>query len=551
MRGADLACRHPLGLDLRARVLVERLEEPRQRGDQAGVQRGLDGLLAHGDDVGEPDPVGRQHPGQGMDQHRRHAQRVGHGAGVLAARAAEHVQDVLGHVVAALHRNLLDRVGHVGHGDLDEADRDLLGPAAVAGGPGDLAGERLELHGGGLGVQRLVATGAENAREMGGLDAAEQDVGVGQRERAAVAVAGGPGVGPRGVRADPVPAAVEVQHRAAARGHGVDGQHGGPHPDPGDLRLVLALEVPRVVRHVGRRAAHVEPDHLGEAGVLCGSRHADDAAGRAGQDRVLAAEAGRVGQAAVGLHEQEPDVLELGRHLSYVSLQNRRQVGVHHRGVAPGDQLHQRAGPVRLRDLGEARRTGQVADPSFVIGVPVAVHADDGHGPEAVVVGVREGLPDRVLVQGREHLAAGRDPLAGLDYPVVQHLGQQDPAVEDPGPVLVGDAQGVGETLGNDQDGGFARALEQGVGGHRGTEPDLPDAVGGDVLAGSAPEQLPDAGHRGVPVGAGIIGEQLVRDQPPVRAPGDDVGERAAPVDPEFPPSVHRTSVASPGQGPE
>ncbi len=39
-----------------------------------------------------------------------------------------------------------------------------------------------------------------------------------------------------------------------------------------------------------------------------GLGHADHAAGRAGQDRVLAPEGAAVGQAAVGLHEQQPGV---------------------------------------------------------------------------------------------------------------------------------------------------------------------------------------------------------------------------------------------------
>jgi len=39
---------------------------------------------------------------------------------------------------------------------------------------------------------------------------------------------------------------------------------------------------------------------------------------------------------------------------------------------------------------------------------------------------------ERVLHQRPDDLAAGADPLAGLDHPVIQHLGQHDPAVEDP-----------------------------------------------------------------------------------------------------------------------
>src|ERR1700747_667687 len=63
------------------------------------------------------------------------------------------------------------------------------------------------------------------------------------------------------------PAAVRVQAGAAARGHGVDGQHRGAHPHAGDLRLVLALELAGEVRHVGGGAPHVEADGLGEARV--------------------------------------------------------------------------------------------------------------------------------------------------------------------------------------------------------------------------------------------------------------------------------------------
>ena len=176
----------------------------------------------------------------------------------------------------------------------------------AAGGGGDRVRQAREQAPGRAGVQRLVAALAEDLGEVARLYPAEQHVGVGDGQRAAVAVARGAGVGARRVRADPVTAAVEVQDRTAAGRHRVDRQHRGAHPDPGDLRLVLPLELPRVVRHVGGRPAHVEADHPAEARRRGRPRHAHDAAGRAGQDRVLAAEAGRVGQPAVGLHEQQP-----------------------------------------------------------------------------------------------------------------------------------------------------------------------------------------------------------------------------------------------------
>ena len=45
--------------------------------------------------VGEPHAVGREHAGERMDEHARHAERVGDQAGVLAAGAAEAAQRVL------------------------------------------------------------------------------------------------------------------------------------------------------------------------------------------------------------------------------------------------------------------------------------------------------------------------------------------------------------------------------------------------------------------------------------------------------------------------
>jgi hypothetical protein len=66
-------------------------------------------------------------------EHLRHPERVGHAAGVLAARAAEGRQHVARHVVAALHGNLLDRVRHAADRDLQEAFGERLGRLAPAG----------------------------------------------------------------------------------------------------------------------------------------------------------------------------------------------------------------------------------------------------------------------------------------------------------------------------------------------------------------------------------------------------------------------------------
>ena len=86
-----------------------------------------------------------------------------------------------------------------------------------------------------------------------------------------------------------------------------------------------------------------------------GRDHADHAAGRAGQDGVLAAEGAGLGQAAVGLHELQPRVVaQPGRDLVDIAAQDRRQIGVDHRRVAAADQLDQRRDLMADRDLGEA-----------------------------------------------------------------------------------------------------------------------------------------------------------------------------------------------------
>jgi hypothetical protein len=106
---------------------------------------------------------------------------------------------------------------------------------------------------------------------------------------------------------------------------------------------------------------------------------------------------------------------------------------------------------------------------------------------------------------------------------------------EDVGTGLVADLQDIGEALGDDQQGGFAAVGEQGIGAHRGTHLHGCDGAGGDGFAGFQAEDGTDAGDGRILVGARVLRQQLFLDQSPVGRPRDDVGEGAAPVDPEFP----------------
>ncbi len=257
-----------------------------------------------------------------MDEHLRHAKRVGDRARVLPACAAEGGQHVAGDVVAALDGNPLDRVRHVRHRNLQEAGRHLLAATPVADRRLDPPRQGGESFTRDLGIERLVALLTEHPREVTGLDPAQHDVGIGDRQRAAAPVGRWAGIRPGGIGPHPVAAAVEVQHRPASGGHGMNAQHRRPNPHPGHFGLVLPLELTRIMGHVGRGAAHVETYDLAETSGVGGTRHPDDAAGRPGEDGVLAAEPARVGEAAVGLHEQQPDARQLAGHLIHISPQN-------------------------------------------------------------------------------------------------------------------------------------------------------------------------------------------------------------------------------------
>ena len=517
--GADLE-RRDLGLDREQAVLGE---------------RDLDRALLQHRLVGEAHPVRRQHARERMHEHARHAERVGDEAGVLAAGAAERAQRVLGHVVAALHRDLLDRVGHVADRDVDEALGDGFRCHRGRTVARDRVGHLREARTNHVRIERLVGSRSEHAREIVGLHLAEQHVAVGDRERSAAAIARRTRVGTGRVGPDAQPRTVEVQDRAAAGRDGVDAHHRRAHPHARDLGLELALELAGVVRDVGRRAAHVEADHAVEARALAGARHADDAAGRTGQDRVLAVEAARVGQAAVRLHELQRHAGQVGGHAIDVAREDRRQIGIDDRRVAARHQLHQRADAMRDGDLRIADLLGHRGEFFLVVVKTVAVHQHDRDRAIAVVERRLQRSARTGFVERQHDVALRTDPLVDLDDCRIQQLGQHDATIEQPRTVLVRDAQRVAKAARDEQHRALALPFEQRVGRDRRAHLHGIDARDRQRVVAPDAEQMPDAGDRGVAVLLGVLGQQLVRHERSVRPASDDVGEGAAAVDPELP----------------
>ena len=307
------------------------------------LERDFHGLFAHDRLVSKPHAIGGQHAGERMDEHGLHAEGIGHQAGVLTAGAAEALQREARGVVALLHRDLLDRIRHVGDSDLQKPLRHLVRRARLAGGLRDLFRQCRKLRRHDIGIERCIAVRPEDRRKVPRLDLADADIGVGHRQRPAAAIAGRARIGAGGIRADAEARAVEMQDRAAARRHRVDRHHRRAHAHAGDRGLERALEAAGVKRDVGRRAAHVEADDVVQPRHRRGARRADDAAGGTGQDRVLALKAGGVRQSAVRLHEVQPHAGKFRRHLIDVAAQDRREIRIDHRGVAARDQPQQRA----------------------------------------------------------------------------------------------------------------------------------------------------------------------------------------------------------------
>ncbi len=227
--------------------------------------------------------------------------------------------------------------------------------------------------------------------------------------------------------------------------------------------------------------------------------------------------------------------------------QDRRQIGVDHRRVASRHELHQRRDLVRHRHLREADPAGDGRDRLLVLREAVAVHQHDRDRADARIVRGAQPALDRRLVERADDLAARADPLVRLDRALVEEARQLDPADEELRPVLVGDAQRVGEPLRDDQRGPLALALEQRVGRDRRPHLDRVDRVGGDRRSRGQAKQLADALDRGVAVALRVVGQELVRREAAVGAARDDVGERAAAVDPELPHTGVRSQLAVDG----
>ncbi len=247
---------YPLIGDFPARLGFQTVQLLGQLRHHGFLQGCFDGFFPERPDVGQPHAIGAEHTGKGMNEDAFHGQRVGDPTRVLPAGAAETVERIFGNVVAALHGYLLDGVGHVLDRDLQEPFRHFfrrwrgLGFVFSERG-GDVAGEFGETIPNLVFVQGLIGVKAEELWEIGRLDPAQHDVAVGDRQRPAAAITGRSRIGAGGIGADAVALSVEMQDRAAARGHRMNAHHRRAHAYPGDGGLEGALEFAVEMGNVG------------------------------------------------------------------------------------------------------------------------------------------------------------------------------------------------------------------------------------------------------------------------------------------------------------
>ena len=464
-----------------------------------------------------------------MHKHLGHAQRIGHQTSVLPACAAKALQGVARHVVATCHRYFFDGIGHLLHGDLNKPIGHFFS------GTFHLPGQHRKLLLHRLRIQGLVGTRAKHPGKEIGLHLAHHHIGIGHRQGAATAVAGRPRVRACALRPDAQTCAVKQQQGAAPGRHGVNAHHRRAHAHTGHLGFKLALEHTRVVRHIGRGAAHVKTNHFVVPGLLGGARHAHYAACRATQNRVFAGKGLGVRQSAGRLHEHQTHARHVAGHLVHITLQDGRQIRVHHRGVTAADELHQGAGAVRGADLAKAHLLRQTRGRLLVGGEAVTVHEHNRHTAQPLIkLGLQ--LPTQMrFVQNLHHVTMRAHAFIRLHHRLVQEFGQDNLPVKQSGAVLVGNAQGIGKACRGHQQCGLALALQQRVGGHGGAHLYALDHFGRDRGAGRQAQQLPNAGDCRIAVLLGVFGQQLECDQAAIRALADHVSERAATVNPKLP----------------
>ena len=336
-----------------------------------------------------------------MEQDRIDAHGIRDSARMLPACAAEADERVFGRIVAALDRDLFDRLGHVEVSDGEEAFSGFFRRELPAGPRFNLGAECSELFGDDAAIQGLISVWPEDRRKKLRPHAAEEHVAISDCQRSPTPIAGGPGEGAGALGADTQTRAVERADRAAAGRDRMHLQHRRGEANACYHRFVRSFKGAGEVRDIGGGAAHVEAERVVEPRTLGRRRHADNAAGGAGEYRVAATEGAGAGEAAVRLHEEQVRIAlaaEAAGEGIDVFAQHRREISVRHRCIGARYELDEAADLRADRDLckTDVARDGRQA--LFVRGVSPTVQTRDSDSAEALSVSCPESRPRMRLI---------------------------------------------------------------------------------------------------------------------------------------------------------
>ena len=512
--------------------------------------------------IRQADAIGGEHTSQRMQQHPLHPQGLGHGAGVLTAGTTEAAEHGITQIAPLLDRNAPDRLGHPLHRNRQGPFCHLFGrwhlrrprrwtrTASISRGSPQHTGQLLEAQPRRQRIKALIAAWTEHRRHLSRLQTPQQQVGVGDRERATAAVTGGAWIRAGRFRPHLQPQAIEADPRATAGRHGVDLQHRRLQRQTAELALLAPLPGGRAIRscltpaHIGGGAAHVEAHQGREAGRRADAAGPHQATRRSGEDRVLGAQLLRRDQATARLHHPQRHLWPKSRlHLGQIALQHRPDTGLQRSGVGPRHQPRQRAHLMREGDGLEAERLQPGAECQLM--AREAVGVQQGHGDAAEPIGTRlmQLLGQSPIALQRLQLRAIRRQAAtNLQHPPGQGLRPPDLQGKQIGPVLIADGQQIGEAAVEQQQRRPALALQQRICGHGGAQAHLGDQPGGNRLSGAGiePQEPADRPHRRIPRNARLHRQQLAHQQPSLRTARHQVGEGASAIDPEAPASGHQ-----------
>ena len=453
------------------------------QGRQPGQAGAIEGLahrhLTELTRTGLPDPIGREHPGQGMQQHLAQPEGCCHATGQLAGRTAVGNQDAPADVMTAEQRHLTDGCRHGLNREVEGTLRQNLRCSLQR------FSQNSELLLRDRQVRMGITIRTEHRREGLSLQPAQQQMGIGDGEGSTPAVTGRAWI--RSCRAGPHqhPATIVMNDRASTGSHRVNRQSGCREQQTGDLRFGAAVPVAigrprRQAEHISARASHIQANQgeMPNTGLLGRGHSTDHAARRPRQDGVLGQQRRWGLQTSTGGHHPQPGVsLQRSLHLVEIGHQNRTDGGFYQGGLAPGNQSGQRAHLVgtdhRLKASGEhGLRQGLFMGrrpPGMHQGDGTTAQTRDAMGPQPAD---ESGIDHQRLQLAPRRIQTSRHLLNRRD----QGGRQGNLQSEEVPPVLITDAQQVGQALVREQQHWLPLAFKQGIGGHGGSQSHLLDA---------------------------------------------------------------------------